>query len=232
MIAHSGIASRRSAEDLVKAGRVVVDGAPAHLGQKVDPDSALVLVDGVPLPVRPGLVHYLLNKPRGVVSTVEDPHAERTVVELVPADTRVYPVGRLDADSEGLIILTNDGDLTEAITHPSHGVTKTYLARVKGSPGVAALRNLIEGVELDDGPAHAVSARVIDRIGPETLVEVVMLEGRKRQVRRMLAAVGHDVVRLVRLAIGPIQDRSLRPGEWRPLTVEEVRDLYRAAGMG
>jgi len=216
----------------VKAGRVVVDGAPAHLGQKVDPDSALVLVDGVPLPVRPGLVHYLLNKPRGVVSTVEDPHAERTVVELVPADTRVYPVGRLDADSEGLIILTNDGDLTEAITHPSHGVTKTYLARVKGSPGVAALRNLIEGVELDDGPAHAVSARVIDRIGPETLVEVVMLEGRKRQVRRMLAAVGHDVVRLVRLAIGPIQDRSLRPGEWRPLTVEEVRDLYRAAGMG
>jgi len=232
LIAHSGIASRRSAEDLVKAGRVVVDGAPAHLGQKVDPDSALVLVDGVPLPVRPGLVHYLLNKPRGVVSTVEDPHAERTVVELVPADTRVYPVGRLDADSEGLIILTNDGDLTEAITHPSHGVTKTYLARVKGSPGVAALRNLIEGVELDDGPAHAVSARVIDRIGPETLVEVVMLEGRKRQVRRMLAAVGHDVVRLVRLAIGPIQDRSLRPGEWRPLTVEEVRDLYRAAGMG
>ena len=216
----------------MKAGRVVVDGAPAHLGQKVDPDSALVLVDGVPLPVRPGLVHYLLNKPRGVVSTVEDPHAERTVVELVPADTRVYPVGRLDADSEGLIILTNDGDLTEAITHPSHGVTKTYLARVKGSPGVAALRNLIEGVELDDGPAHAVSARVIDRIGPETLVEVVMLEGRKRQVRRMLAAVGHDVVRLVRLAIGPIQDRSLRPGEWRPLTVEEVRDLYRAAGMG
>lgn len=216
----------------MKAGRVVVDGAPAHLGQKVDPDSALVLVDGVPLPVRPGLVHYLLNKPRGVVSTVEDPHAERTVVELVPADTRVYPVGRLDADSEGLIILTNDGDLTEAITHPSHGVTKTYLARVKGSPGVAALRNLIEGVELDDGPAHAVSARVIDRTGPETLVEVVMLEGRKRQVRRMLAAVGHDVVRLVRLAIGPIQDRSLRPGEWRPLTVEEVRDLYRAAGMG
>ena len=216
----------------MKAGRVVVDGAPAHLGQKVDPDSALVLVDGVPLPVRPGLVHYLLNKPRGVVSTVEDPHAERTVVELVPADTRVYPVGRLDADSEGLIILTNDGDLTEAITHPSHGVTKTYLARVKGSPGVAALRNLIEGVELDDGLAHAVSARVIDRTGPETLVEVVMLEGRKRQVRRMLAAVGHDVVRLVRLAIGPIQDRSLRPGEWRPLTVEEVRDLYRAAGMG
>lgn len=211
---------------------MTVDGSPAHLGQKVDPESALVLVDGVPLPVRPGLVHYLLNKPRGVVSTVEDPHAETTVVSLVPADTRVYPVGRLDADSEGLIILTNDGDLTAAVTHPSHGVTKTYLARVKGTPGPRVLGALTSGVELDDGLARAVSARLVDRSGSESLVELVMREGRKREVRRMLAALGHDVVRLARVAIGPLQDRGLKPGEWRPLTIDEVRALYRAAGMG
>jgi len=211
---------------------VLVDGSPAHLGQKVDPETAVVLVDGVPLPVRPGLVHYLLNKPRGVVSTVEDPHAETTVVSLVPADTRVYPVGRLDADSEGLIILTNDGDLTAAITHPRHGVTKTYVARVNGSPGSGALAQLMDGIALDDGTARAVSARVVDRYAGESMVELVMREGRKREVRRMLASVGHEVTRLVRVAIGPIQDHSLKPGEWRHLTVEEVRNLYRSAGMG
>ena len=211
---------------------MLVDGSPAHLGQKVDPETAVVLVDGVPLPVRPGLVHYLLNKPRGVVSTVEDPHAETTVVSLVPADTRVYPVGRLDADSEGLIILTNDGDLTAAITHPRHGVTKTYVARVNGSPGSGALAQLMDGIALDDGTARAVSARVVDRYAGESMVELVMREGRKREVRRMLASVGHEVTRLVRVAIGPIQDHSLKPGEWRHLTVEEVRNLYRSAGMG
>ncbi|HEX9977082.1 MAG TPA: pseudouridine synthase [Acidimicrobiia bacterium] len=232
LIAHSGIASRRHAEELVRAGRVTVDGEPAHLGQKVDPDTAVVLVDGVPLPIRPDLVHYLVNKPRGVVSTAEDPHAEVTVVSLVPADVRVYPVGRLDADSEGLIILTNDGDLTAAVTHPSRGVTKTYLARVKGSPGPRVMSRLVAGVDLDDGPARAVEARIVDQSGGEALVEVVMREGRKREVRRMLAALGHDVTRLVRVAIGPIRDRSLKTGEWRRLTVEEVRSLYRAAGMG
>lgn len=211
---------------------MLVDGSPAHLGQKVDPETAVVLVDGVPLPVRPGLVHYLLNKPPGVVSTVEDPHAETTVVSLVPADTRVYPVGRLDADSEGLIILTNDGDLTAAITHPRHGVTKTYVARVNGSPGSGALAQLMDGIALDDGTARAVSARVVDRYAGESMVELVMREGRKREVRRMLASVGHEVTRLVRVAIGPIQDHSLKPGEWRHLTVEEVRNLYRSAGMG
>jgi 23S rRNA pseudouridine2605 synthase len=210
---------------------VLVDGAPAHLGQKVDPETAQVVVDGLPLPIRPDLVHYLLNKPRGVVSTVEDLHAERTVVSLVPEGIRVYPVGRLDADSEGLIILTNDGDLTAAVTHPRHGVTKTYLARVKGAPGTRVMAHLVSGVDLDDGSARAVSARVVDHFGAESLVELVMREGRKHEVRRMLGAVGHDVIRLVRVAIGPIRDTVLKPGEWRVLTVDEVRGLYRAAGM-
>ncbi|HSM02840.1 MAG TPA: pseudouridine synthase [Acidimicrobiia bacterium] len=216
---------------MIRDGRVTVDGEPAHLGQKVDPSTARVLVDEVPLPIRPDLVHYLLNKPVGVVSTADDPHGRRTVVDLVPADTRVYPVGRLDADSEGLLIVTNDGDLTAVVTHPSHGVTKTYLARVAGDPGRAALDALTTGVDLDDGPAAAVSARVVDRFGGETLVEVVMGEGRNREVRRMFDAVGHRVLALVRTAIGPVRDTSLKPGEWRPLSTEEVRSLYRAAGM-
>ena len=189
-----------------------------------------MLVDKVPLPIRPGLVHYLVYKPAGVVSTADDPQGRPTVVGLVPDTTRVYPVGRLDADSEGLIIVTNDGDLTETVTHPRHGVTKTYLVRVAGDLGKGAVRALTEGVVLEDGPAAAIEARVIDRHGGETLLEMVMGEGRKREVRRMLEFVGHEVLGLVRIAIGPVRDPALRPGEWRMLSLDEVRALYRAAG--
>jgi 23S rRNA pseudouridine2605 synthase len=228
LIAHAGIASRRTAEEMIKAGRVTVDGEPAHLGQKIDPDTARVEVDEVPLPVQPGLVYALLNKPPDVVSTADDPQGRTTVVDLVPLDTRIYPVGRLDLESEGLIILTNDGALTEFVTHPRHGVTKTYLAMVQGEPSDRSMRRLRQGVELDDGPAAAQSARVVDRHGDRSLVEIVMAEGRKREVRRILEEVGHPVLRLVRTAIGPISDRSIKPGEWRHLTIEEVRKIYRA----
>ncbi len=222
------MSSRRAAEEMVRAGRVTVDGQPAHLGQKVDPDTARVQVDGVPLPIRPGLVYYLLYKPLGVVSTASDPQGRPTVVSLVPGDTRVYPVGRLDADSEGLILLTNDGDLAAHVAHPRHTVPKTYVALVTGSPGRKALRALTAGVELDDGPARALQARRISAQGGEALVEVVMGEGRKREVRRLLAAVGHPVHALVRTAIGPVHDPALRPGTWRPLTLDEIRSLYMA----
>jgi 23S rRNA pseudouridine2605 synthase len=211
---------------MVRDGRVMVDGTPAHLGQKVDPATARVEVDGIPLPIRPGLVYYLLYKPAGVVSTASDPQGRRTVIDLVPGDTRVYPVGRLDVDTEGLIILTNDGDLAAHVAHPSHGVSKTYLALVTGSPGRAALRALTTGVELDDGAARAREARLVSEQGGEALLEVVMGEGRKREVRRLLEAVGHPVRGLVRTAIGPIHDRSLKPGAWRHLTLEEIRSLY------
>jgi len=208
-----------------------VDDEPAHLGQKIDPDVAIVRVDGIPLPVRPDQVYLLLNKPPGVVSTADDPQGRTTVVDLVNADTRVYPVGRLDAASEGLILLTNDGTLTELVTHPSHGVTKTYLALVEGIPSESSLRRLRDGVDLEDGPAAAKSARIIDRHDDRSLVELVMTEGRKREVRRMFDEIGHPVARLVRTAIGPIADRAIKPGEWRDLSIEEVRGLY-AAGHG
>ncbi|MDP8959150.1 MAG: rRNA pseudouridine synthase [Actinomycetota bacterium] len=232
LIAHSGLTSRRGAEELIKQGRVTVDGEPAHLGQKVDVASAHVEVDGVPLPVDPRSAYYLLNKPAGVVSTAHDPQGRPTVVELVPQDARLYPVGRLDSDSEGLILLTNDGTLTDLITHPRYGIAKTYAVLVEGAPSRQQVRRLTQGVLLDDGPARARSARLLDRSGRQALVEVVMGEGRKREVRRMFEALGLPVVRLARTAIGPIRDPSLGAGAWRRLSLEEVRSLYQAAATG
>ena len=208
-----------------------MDSEPAHLGQKIDVETAVVEVDGVRLPVRPDLTYLLLYKPVGVISTAADPQGRETVVSLVEPGVRVYPVGRLDADSEGLLLLTNDGDLTERITHPRYGVTKKYLARVEGHPGKAALRALTEGIELDDGLARASSAKLIDRFGAEALIEIVMTEGRNREIRRMMEAVGHPVRQLVRTAIGPVNDRDLAPGDCRALTLDEIRGLY-AASVG
>jgi 23S rRNA pseudouridine2605 synthase len=182
----------------------------------------------VPVPVRPGLVYYVLNKPAGVVSTAKDTHGRPTVVALVPDSPRVVPVGRLDADTEGLLILTNDGDLTHRLTHPAFGVEKEYLAEVDGRPAAGALRRLRAGVELDDG--ITAPARVSQ---PQPgVLRITIHEGRKRQVRRMCAAVGHPVRRLVRLRIGPVHDRSLAPGQWRTLRSAEVRALYEAASRG
>ena len=191
----------------------------------MDPETDSVQIDGVPVPTRPGLVHYLLNKPRGVVSTASDPEGRPTVVGLVPEEPRVYPVGRLDTDSEGLLVMTNDGDLTHRLTHPSFGVAKEYLAQVRGRPAPTAVRQLREGVELDDGRTAPAKVALV---APTTL-RLVIHEGRNRQVRRMCEAVGHPVVRLIRTRIGPVSDQRLAPGEWRPLTVDEVRALNGAA---
>lgn len=228
----AGLMSRRRAEELIAAGRVTADGRVVRLGDRVDPETSTVAVDGIPVPVAPGRVSYLLYKPVGVISTVSDPQGRRTVVDLVPAEPRVWPVGRLDSDSEGLLVLTNDGELTNRLTHPRYGVSKTYEVLVVGEPTRRTIRALLEGVDLDDGPARAVGARVLARHRGRTLVEMVMGEGRNREVRRMWERLGFDVERLVRVGIGPLSDRSLRPGTWRPLTVAEVADLYRAAGGG
>jgi 23S rRNA pseudouridine2605 synthase len=225
VLAQAGVASRRACEELVADGRVTVNGEIAVLGRRVDVERDTIEVDGVAVAVRPGLVYYLLNKPHGVVTTTSDPHGRPTVVDLVPEEPRVFPVGRLDADTEGLLLLTNDGDLAHRLMHPSFGVEKEYVAEVGGTPSRGALRRLREGVELDDG--RTATARV-GVLGPHTL-RITIHEGRNRQVRRMCSAVGHPVNRLVRTRIGPIRDRSLRPGAWRSLTAAEVRALERAA---
>lgn len=224
MLAAAGIGSRRVCEELIADGRVEVNGVPAALGRRVNPETDRVTVDGVPVGVRPGLVYYLLNKPAGVVSTASDPQGRPTVTGLVPAEPRVYPVGRLDAATEGLLLLTNDGDLAHRLTHPSFGVEKEYLASVEGAPKAGAVRRLREGVELDDGPTAPAK---VSLVAPDVL-RITIHEGRNRQVRRMAEAVGHPVRRLVRTRIGPLRTDTLGPGEWRPLTQEEVRALERA----
>lgn len=226
VLAQAGLGSRRSCEQLIAAGRVQVNGEHAVLGRRVDPEVDRIEVDGVPIGVRPGLVYYVLNKPRGVVSTASDPEGRPTVTGLVPSSPQVHPVGRLDAASEGLLLLTNDGDLTFRLTHPSFGVEKEYLVSVAGRPTTGALRMLRDGVQLDDG--LTAPARVSQ---PEpSLLRITIHEGRKRQVRRMCEAVGHPVTRLVRTRIGPLRDPRLQPGEWRELTTAEVRELERSAG--
>jgi len=228
ILARSGLGSRRVCEDLIADGRVTIDGVVAELGDRADPETQEIAVDGTPIGTREGLVVYLLNKPAGVVSTAADTHGRTTVVDLVPPSPRVVPVGRLDADTEGLLLLTNDGTLTHRITHPSFGVEKEYLAEVRGTPSRGALRRLREGVDLDDGTTAPAKASLLD----DHTIRLVIHEGRNRQVRRMCEAVGHPVERLVRTRIGPIRDHGLAAGEWRELTQDEVRALERAVAPG
>jgi 23S rRNA pseudouridine2605 synthase len=229
VLARTGFGSRRVCEDLIFDGRVTVDGEVAILGRRVDPDVAQIFVDGVPIPTMPGLVHYLLNKPAKVVSTAADPEGRPTVVDLVPREPRVFSVGRLDYDTEGLLLLTNDGAFAQMLTHPSHGVEKEYLVEVGGGAlSPAALRSLREGVELEDGMTAPARVAELDA----GLLKIVIHEGRNRQVRRMCEAVGHPVLRLVRMRIGNLADQRLKPGEWRHLTLDEVLALGEVAVKG
>lgn len=225
VLARLGFGSRRVCEDLIHDGRVTVNGEVAVLGRRVLVDSDAIAVDGIEIGVLPGLVYYLLNKPEGVVTTASDDLGRENVLELVPHEPRVFPVGRLDIDTTGLLIITNDGQLTQHLTHPSHGVEKEYIAEVEcGSQGVpaGALRKLRDGVELEDG---VTAPAEVGQLEPGVL-RIVIHEGRNRQVRRMCEAVGHPVIRLVRTRIGPLRDTKLPPGNWRELTLEEVRALY------
>lgn len=224
VLAAAGFGSRRVCENLIAEGRVTVDGEVAVLGRRVDLETAKVAVDGVPVSVRPGLVYYLLNKPVDVVATASDPQGRPTVVELVPDEPRVFSVGRLDADTEGLLLLTNDGDLAHRLSHPSFGIEKEYLAEVEGKVTAGEVRRLREGVQLDDGLTAPAKVSLVE----PGLLRLTIHEGRNRQVRRMCAAVGHPVVRLVRTRIGPLADRRLSPGEWRELTDAEVQALQKA----
>jgi 23S rRNA pseudouridine2605 synthase len=228
-IAHAGIASRRAAEALIRDGRVTVDGQIARDPARDVDDSSRVSVDGSVLAGAEARVVYALHKPAGVVSTARDTHGRPTVVELVPHRGRLYPVGRLDADTTGLLLLTNDGELAHRLTHPSFEVEKAYRARVAGGQlDEAALRALRTGVELEDGPTAPARAR---RLGPQEL-ELILHEGRKRQVRRMCEAVGHPVTALRRVRFGPLSLGELEPGEYRRLSAAEVKRLRAAADGG
>jgi 23S rRNA pseudouridine2605 synthase len=247
LLASAGVASRRAADLLIAAGRVSVDGVVSVHGVRVDPEAAVVRVDGKRVELRDGVLHLALNKPRGVLSAMSDDRGRPTVADLVtewtsvrtgdggaePEGTarRLFHVGRLDSDSEGLLLMTNDGELAHRLTHPSYEVRKTYLAEVPGPVPREIGTRLREGVMLEDGPVKADRFRVVEVMGRRALVEVVLHEGRKHVVRRMLAEVGHPVSRLVRTAIGPVLLGGQRAGSTRRLSTEELAALYRLVGM-
>lgn len=232
-LARAGLASRRTAEEWVRQGRVRVNGVLAAVGQTIDPEGDEVTLDGRPVARPKEPIAVALHKPPGVLSAARDPRGRTTVVDLVPLGRRLYPVGRLDYDSEGLILLTDDGDLAQALMHPRHGVPKTYRAWVRGEPDERALGALAGGIPLDGRPTAPAEVRRLPAVplvpGADAVLEIVLREGRKRQVRRMCKAVGHPVVRLQRVAIGPLALGSLAPGAWRVLGRDEVEALRRSA---
>ena len=233
VLAAAGVASRRAAEELIVAGRVSVDGEVVQeLGRRIDPATAVVHVDGMRIVLRADLVHLALNKPRGVHSTMSDPEGRPCVGDLVSGRAeRLFHVGRLDADTEGLLLLTNDGELAHRLMHPSFEVLKTYVAQVPGPVRRDTARQLRAGVELDDGPVAVHSFKVLDSSGPLAMVEVVLHEGRKHIVRRLLDHVGHPVRRLVRTAVGPVRLGDQRPGTVRKLNRDEIGALYAQVGL-
>lgn len=229
VLASAGLGSRRACEQLISEGRVTVDGrGVAELGTRVDPETAVVRVDGQRVNLRSGLVYLVMNKPRGVLTAMSDPHGRPTVGDLVAGrPERLFHVGRLDADTEGLLILTNDGEFAHRLAHPSHEVVKTYIAEVPGPVDRSLAKRLRAGIDLDDGPVSVDDFQVIDYSGGRALVQVSLHVGRNHIVRRLLDAVGHPVDRLVRTAIGPVRLADQRPGSIRELTTAELGKLYR-----
>jgi len=230
-LARAGFGSRRACEELIAAGRVEINGRVATLGDRLDPAMDQVRVDGSKVNINPELRTFALHKPRGVTTTMRDPHAERDLSGFLPKGVHVFPVGRLDRDTEGLLLLTNDGSLAHRLTHPRYAIEKEYLAEVDRPPSHRQLARLRRGVELDDGTARAVDARSAGGAAGRGGVRLVMVEGRKREVRRMLDAVELPVRRLVRVRVGPIRLGKLRPGDVHELEPEDVRALFRATGL-
>lgn len=233
VLAAAGIGSRRACEELIAQGRVEVDGRIVReQGVRVDPATAVIRVDGERVPTAPNLLTFAFNKPRGVISTMSDDEGRPCVGDWVAGRVeRLFHVGRLDADTEGLLILTNDGELANRLGHPSYGIDKTYVATVRGQVRPVDLRPLREGVELDDGLARADAVRLVQALPDRSLIELVIHEGRNRIVRRMMEAIGHPVTDLVRTQIGPVRLGQQRPGVLRAISGPELRSLYGAVGM-
>jgi 23S rRNA pseudouridine2605 synthase len=233
VMAAAGVGSRRTCEELISQGRVSVDGETVRgQGRRIDPEQAVVRVDGMRVTTSPGAVHLALNKPRGMVTAMTDPEGRPAVGDLVAGRReRLFHVGRLDVDTEGLLLLTNDGELAHRLAHPSYEVPKTYLAEVLGPVARDVGRQLRTGVDLEDGPARVDAFRLVDSHANRVLLEIVLHEGRKHIVRRLLAAVGHPVQQLVRTSIGPVHLGDQRPGKLRGLTAQEVGSLYGLVGL-
>jgi 23S rRNA pseudouridine2605 synthase len=233
ILAAAGLGSRRHCEDLIGEGRVEVDGeVVTRFGARVDPAHQIIRVDGRRIPARQDLVYLALNKPAGVLSSMSDPHGRRTLADFVgDRPERLFHVGRLDYDTEGLLLLTNDGELAHRLAHPRYGLLKTYLADVPGPVPRDLGRRLTSGITLDDGVAAADRFRVVTQAADRALVEVTLHEGRKHIVRRMLAEAGHPVRRLVRTSVGPVRLGSLKPGTVRALTTAEIGELYFSVGL-
>lgn len=231
MLAAAGVASRRGAEEWIRAGRVTVNGRTAELGESADPARDIVCVDGERLEAE-ALEYWMVNKPVGVLSTVRDPEGRAAILDLVPDRRgRLFPVGRLDRDTEGLVLLTNDGPLTHAMLHPSHEVEREYVVRVRGRMRERELQRLAAGVELEDGRTAPAGVDRLKYTEDETLFHLTMIEGRKRQIRRTLMVLGHPVRRLQRVRMGTLRLGRLASGEARPLANREVSALLRAAGL-
>jgi 23S rRNA pseudouridine2605 synthase len=233
VLAAAGVGSRRACEELIEKGRVSVDGATVvGQGMRVDPETAVVRVDGMRINTSTSRVYLALNKPRGMVTAMSDPEGRPTVGDLIAQRTdRLFHVGRLDAETEGLLLLTNDGDLAHRLTHPSYEVPKTYFAEVIGPVARDVGRRLKAGVDLEDGPAKVDEFRLMSSSGNRVMLELVLHEGRKHIVRRLLEEVGHPVQRLVRTSVGPVHLGDMRAGKMRPLTAPELAGLFAAVGL-
>ncbi len=232
ILAYAGYGSRRACELMISEGRVAVDGKLAHLGDKADPNTQRITVDGVPLRRRKRDFTYVaLYKPRGVISTTSDPQGRRTVSDLVNLSQRLYPVGRLDADSEGLVLLTDDGELTQHLTHPRYGHPRVYDVLVEGEPTGETLSRWKRGIVIEGKKARFTAVEVKSPQRGVTWLRITVREGRKHLIRRMTAALGHPTLRLIRVAIGPLQLGKLKPRQWRYLTAKEIHALRREVGL-
>ena len=233
VLAQAGVGSRRKCEDLIEAGSVTVNGQVVNeLGVRINPDECVIEVLGKRVSVDANLITVVLNKPKGVVSTMSDPDGRPALDQYVTGfDERLFHVGRLDADTTGVLLRTNDGELANKLAHPTHGVSKVYVAKVQGHVTKSLVNQLRQGIDLDDGPTRAVECRIIDAGDAASLVEVEMHEGRNRIVRRMFDAVGHPVIDLVRTRFGSVTLGTLQPGEMRTLTNAEIGELQKAAGL-
>ena len=229
VLARAGLGSRRSSEDLIRAGRITVNGRRAELGTRIDPEIDDVAIDGTPVSLQLELVYYALHKPVGIVTTAKDTHGRRTVLDLVPDEPRVAPVGRLDRDTSGLLLLTNDGNFANHVAHPRYEVSKTYIAEVAGKVSQGTVQRLQKGVTLDDGPAQAEQVRIRAASRGRTILELTVREGRNRLIRRLLASQGLAVEALVRTAIGDVRLGKLKEGDHRVLKRDEVFALLKGA---